>query len=96
MSEIASPSRAKRAHRSANAAQPTRRKTANGAPAARDVSTERRQAMIAEGAYFRAAERGFQGGDPVADWLASERDVDALLSAGEPRPKSMKGAKKHA
>ena len=48
------------------------------------VSADRRHAMIAETAYLRAAARGFSGGDPVADWLASERDVDALLSAATP------------
>jgi hypothetical protein len=31
---------------------------------------------------LRAAARGFSGGDPVADWLDSEREVDALLSNG--------------
>ena len=36
--------------------------------------------MIAESAYLRAEARGFKGGDPVQDWLDSERDVDALLS----------------
>jgi hypothetical protein len=38
--------------------------------------------MIAEAAYLRAAARGFGGGDPVTDWLESEREVDALLSRG--------------
>jgi hypothetical protein len=28
--------------------------------------------MIAEAAYYIAASRGFNGGDPVADWLAAE------------------------
>jgi hypothetical protein len=37
--------------------------------------------MIAEAAYFRAAQRGFNGGDPVADWIAAEAEVDALLAA---------------
>ncbi|MEO8467949.1 MAG: DUF2934 domain-containing protein [Gammaproteobacteria bacterium] len=44
------------------------------------VSAEQRHAMIAERAYFRAAARRFDGGDAVTDWLASEHDVDALLS----------------
>ncbi len=46
------------------------------------ITADQRHAMIAETAYLRAAARGFRGGDPVADWLASERDVDALLSNG--------------
>jgi hypothetical protein len=45
------------------------------------LSALERHAMIAENAYFRAAARGFQEGDPVADWLASEREVDALLAS---------------
>ncbi len=44
------------------------------------VSAEQRQAMIAESAYRRAERRGFEGGDAVADWLESEKEVDALLA----------------
>jgi hypothetical protein len=51
--------------------------------AAPTVSAEQRRSMIAEAAYLRAAARGFGGGDPVADWLDSEREVDALLSRSD-------------
>jgi hypothetical protein len=44
------------------------------------VSAEQRHALIAEAAYRRAEQRGFEGGDAVADWLDSEKEVDALLS----------------
>jgi hypothetical protein len=44
------------------------------------VSKEQRIHMIEEAAYFKAEQRGFQGGDPVADWLMSEQEVDTLLS----------------
>ena len=44
------------------------------------VSAEQRQSMIAESAYRRAERRGVEGGDPVADWLESEKEVDALLA----------------
>jgi Protein of unknown function (DUF2934) len=44
------------------------------------VSPEQRRQMIEESAYFRAEQRAFTGGDPVADWLLSEREVDELLS----------------
>jgi hypothetical protein len=44
------------------------------------VSADQRRTMIAESAYLRAEQRGFTGGDPVADWLESEKEVDALLS----------------
>jgi hypothetical protein len=43
------------------------------------VSSEQRRAMIAEHAYLKAERRGFLG-DPVVDWLESEKEVDALLS----------------
>jgi len=43
------------------------------------VSEEERERMIAEAAYFRALGRGFHGGDPVADWLAAEREINRLL-----------------
>jgi DNA anti-recombination protein RmuC len=48
-------------------------------------STEQRQRMIAEAAYFRAEQRGFQGGDPVDDWLQAEAEIDQLeLGGGQP------------
>ena len=50
------------------------------ADAVTPLTSEERRALIAERAYLRAEQRGFQGGDPVADWLASEREVDALLT----------------
>jgi len=44
------------------------------------VTAVQRHRMIEEAAYLRAEQRDFQGGDPIADWLLSEREVDALLS----------------
>lgn len=44
------------------------------------ISTEQRRQLIAQTAYFRALSRGFEGGDPVADWLDAEREVDQLLA----------------
>jgi hypothetical protein len=38
------------------------------------------QQMVAEKAYFRALDRGFQGGDPVEDWLIAEREVKEKFS----------------
>lgn len=43
------------------------------------ISPEERQRMIAEAAYLRAARRGFQDGDPLADWLAAEAEINRLL-----------------
>jgi hypothetical protein len=39
------------------------------------VSESQRRQMIAEAAYFRAEKRGFAG-DPVADWIEAEVEVD--------------------
>ena len=47
------------------------------------ASPEQRCEMIEQAAYFRAEKRGFQGGDPVADWLLAETQVDGLLSPAE-------------
>ena len=33
--------------------------------------------MISEAAYYHALERGLKDGDPVGDWLAAEREIDA-------------------
>jgi len=44
------------------------------------VTEEQRIQMIEEAAYFKAEERGFEGGDPIADWLTSEQEVDQILS----------------
>lgn len=54
-----------------------------GTPGATGVSEEERRRMIAEAAYFRAAARGFQGGDPVQDWLAAEAEIDRMLPPPE-------------
>ena len=43
-------------------------------------------AMIAETAYYKAEQRGFDPGHEVADWLAAEREVEAILSASAPLP----------
>ena len=39
-----------------------------------------RHEMIAVEAYLRAEQRGFQGGDPVADWLDAETEIDSALT----------------
>jgi hypothetical protein len=47
------------------------------------VTAEQRQRMIAEAAYFRAQRRGFQGGNPLEDWLAAEAEIDCLLRGSD-------------
>jgi Protein of unknown function (DUF2934) len=49
------------------------------------VSADERRAMIALAAYVRAERRGFAGGSEAQDWLAAEKEIDALLS-GRPGP----------
>ena len=53
-------------------------KTASQAP--RTISAEERYRMIAEAAYYRAEQRGFQNEGPVADWLAAEKEIDKRLA----------------
>jgi chromosome partitioning protein len=48
----------------------------------RRKTTKDRQALIAQVAYRNAQGRGFSGGDPIADWLEAEREVDAMLEEG--------------
>ena len=43
------------------------------------ITSEQRLQLIAEAAYFRAQARGFEGGDPIADWLDAEREVDQSI-----------------
>ncbi len=44
------------------------------------VTPEERYRMIAEAAYFRAQQRGFEGGDPAKDWLEAEAEIDRKLA----------------
>jgi hypothetical protein len=49
----------------------------------RFVGPERRAALIAEAAFFRAEKRGFSPGHEVEDWLAAESEVDAKLMSAK-------------
>jgi hypothetical protein len=44
------------------------------------VSAGERRAMIALAAFVRAERRGFAAGGEAQDWLAAEKEIDALLS----------------
>ncbi|HYW03593.1 MAG TPA: DUF2934 domain-containing protein [Gammaproteobacteria bacterium] len=46
----------------------------------RPASGDERHHRIAEAAYYRAERRGFDGGDPVRDWLEAEAEVDGSKS----------------
>jgi|GEM_PF-346504 len=56
------------------------------AAAGSTVTEEERQRMIAEAAYFRAAQRGSASGDPAGDWAAAEAEINnRLLPKGKPQ-----------
>lgn len=46
------------------------------------IDPQRRRALIAEAAYFRAERRGFAPGHEAQDWLAAEIEVDTALTVG--------------
>jgi hypothetical protein len=69
-----------RAPRKSATSKPTRKQTpTETAPL---LDPERRRALIAEAAYFRAERRGFEPGHETEDWLAAELEVDTALTAG--------------
>jgi hypothetical protein len=54
--------------------------------AAAFIEPERRTAMVAECAYYRAEKRGFEAGYELDDWLAAEVEIDRkLLPSGDVR-----------
>lgn len=73
---------AKAATKTAKATTKTTKRRAKAQPKPVELSPELRHEMIKEAAYFRAEKRGFQGGDPVSDWLASEQEINSALSMG--------------
>ncbi len=50
------------------------------------VSEDERRGMIALSAYLRAERRGFSPEGEAEDWLAAEKEVDALLNSGLTKP----------
>jgi hypothetical protein len=62
--------------------------TGEGKPTlTRFVGPEHRAALIAEAAFFRAEQRGFDPGREVEDWLAAESEVDARLMSAKSGPR---------
>jgi Protein of unknown function (DUF2934) len=45
------------------------------------MTAEMRRMMIAEAAYYIAAQRGFGDGHALEDWLLAEQQIDAALAA---------------
>jgi|AP12_2_1047962.scaffolds.fasta_scaffold194695_1 hypothetical protein len=54
--------------------------TADAAAAQVSLDDENRYSMVAEAAYYRALERGFQGGSPEDDWYAAEADIQRVYA----------------
>lgn len=67
--------------RKTTSSKPDRKAPASVAPL---IDPERRRALIAEAAYFRAERRGFAPGHEAEDWLAAEVEVDTALTVGVP------------
>ena len=60
--------------------QSTRRKASKPASSGESGGDRTsREEMISVAAYFRAEHRGFGEGDSLADWLAAEAEIDAML-----------------
>lgn len=47
-----------------------------GGPCPASDSSEEREKLIREWAYFRAQRRGFTPGHEIEDWLAAERELE--------------------
>jgi chromosome partitioning protein len=62
--------------------------------ARRTVTMAQREALIARAAYNYAQQRAFKGGDPVADWLQAEREVDSGLVDNDDSRSSTHGGNK--
>lgn len=71
---------------SASAQAPTRPaappKAAAQAPAAAVITPEQRAHYIEVAAFYIAERRGFAPGDPMADWLAAQAEIDRAIATG--------------
>lgn len=63
--------------------RPKRDDGAGTSTAAAGITPEQLRQMIAEEAYLRAEQRGFQAGDPTADWLTAEVEITRRLAQGQ-------------
>jgi hypothetical protein len=46
------------------------------------IEPDRRRAMIADAAYYRAARRDFGPGRELEDWCLAESEIDTVLARG--------------
>lgn len=49
----------------------------SGAKKPAKLSSEERQRMIEEAAYYRAEQRGFNNGSEIQDWLDAESEINS-------------------
>jgi hypothetical protein len=68
--------------KSAKPATAARKKPRPSPVVAAMIDPDRRRALIAQAAYFRAERRHFAPGHEAADWLAAESEVDTALTSG--------------
>lgn len=80
------PSTPAKAAKAAKATKPTTTKSTTKSASGKrktnpgpEITPERRHQLIAEAAYLRAESRDFNTDDPVSDWLAAEKEIDARL-----------------
>jgi hypothetical protein len=68
-----------------DARPPTKRGDGTGEATtpATSITAEQLHQMIAEEAYLRAEQRGFQQGDPSSDWLAAEAEITQRLAQNQ-------------
>lgn len=78
----------KNAERAGSGAAPVSATAATLGNGQTSLSEDEIKRMIAEAAYFRAAQRGFAPGGEIGDWLAAEREIRGALEASRmaPRP----------
>lgn len=55
-------------------------------PSVPEIDAQERHRRICEAAYFQALARDFAGDRQIEDWLAAEREIDAMLLAESQPP----------
>jgi len=71
----------------------TRASTGQGNPG-QDISADERRRMVEQAAYLRAEHRGFNGGDPMEDWLVAEREINRMLPSAHQQKQELAAYKK--
>jgi len=64
-------------------AAPVRKKAPRKTVAAYVIQPEERHHLVEVAAYYIAERRGFHGASSHDDWLQAEREVDAMIAAGQ-------------